>query len=116
MVEDNEVIIEVMDEVLKYAGYRVALARTGAEALKMASEIGPDLILMDVQLPLMDGLEVTRRLRKQARFATTPIIAVTASAMTGDHERCLAAGASDYLSKPLRMLDLLKMIESLIKS
>ena len=110
LVEDNELNIEVLEDVLTYAGYRVVVARTGLEALELANTIAPDLILMDVQLPRLDGLEVTRRLRAQARFAATPIIALTASAMTGDRERCLAAGATDYMSKPIQMKALLEMI------
>ncbi|MCB0021634.1 MAG: response regulator, partial [Caldilinea sp.] len=65
-----------------------------------------DLILMDIQLPGMDGLEVTRRLRLDSRFVVTPIIAVTALAMPGDRERCLEAGATEYISKPLNLGDL----------
>lgn len=114
LVEDNEVNIEVVEDFLQHAGYRVVVARTGAEALKQANAVMPDLILMDVQLPLLDGLEVTRRLRAQERFAATPIIALTASAMTGDRERCLAAGATDYMSKPLQMKSLLGLIEKLL--
>jgi PAS domain S-box-containing protein len=111
LVEDNEVTIEVVGEYLRHAGCRVAVASTGPEALELAAAITPDLILMDVQLPLLDGLEVTRRLRAQGRFATTPIIAVTASAMAGDRERCLAAGATDYLSKPLKIKELLARVK-----
>jgi len=112
LVEDNEVNIEVVEGFLTHAGHRVVVARTGVEALDIAQTITPDLILMDVHLPVLDGLEVTRRLRGQARFAATPIIALTAAAMTGDRERCLAAGATDYLSKPLRLKDLLEMIKT----
>ncbi len=116
LVEDNEINVEVVEEFLRHAGYRIVVARTGIEAIEQANAISPDLILMDVHLPMLDGLEVTRRLRSQARFADTPIIALTASAMTGDRERCLAAGATDYLSKPLRMLELLEMVKKLTGS
>lgn len=83
-------------------------------AWKKAVESVPDLILMDIQMPKMDGLEATRRLRTDPQFATTPIIALTAFAMVGDEEKCLAAGATGYMSKPVRMRELVDMIERLL--
>ena len=85
----------------------------GWEAVTLASEINPNIILMDMQIPVMDGLEATRRLRADPRFRSVPILALTALAMPGDRERCLEAGASEYLSKPVSLKHLVKMIYSL---
>ncbi|MBK8048228.1 MAG: PAS domain S-box protein [Anaerolineales bacterium] len=114
LTEDNEVTIEALTGYLEYLGYQVAVARTGPEALELAHRFVPDLIVMDIHLPQMDGLEVTRRLRRDARFANTPIIAVTALAMSNDRERCLAAGANEYLSKPVRVSELAVTISRLL--
>jgi len=86
---------------LKTRGYNVLEATDGEEALTMAIERRPDLIVMDIQLPKMDGLEVTKKLRQAPEFRQTPIIALTASAMDGDRERIIAAGCDEYISKPV---------------
>ncbi len=91
-------------------------ASNGQEALDKANETVPDLILMDIQMPVMDGLAATRRLRMEPRFATVPIIALTALAMTGDRERCLEAGATEYVSKPTNLNKLREMIADLLKA
>jgi CheY-like chemotaxis protein/anti-sigma regulatory factor (Ser/Thr protein kinase) len=114
LVEDNENNIALMTEYLQIAGYRVQIARNGHEALDRAVEFMPELILMDIQLPRLDGLEVTRRLRQLALFRTTPLIVVTALVMPGDCERCLAAGANDYLSKPVSLEDLAAKIRAML--
>ena len=114
LAEDNELNIDMTSEYLGYRGYQVLIARTGQEALDMAQARLPDLILMDIQMPGIDGLEVTRRLRGDPRFAATPIIAVTALAMVGDRERCLQAGATEYMTKPLRMRSLDELIRLLL--
>jgi CheY-like chemotaxis protein/anti-sigma regulatory factor (Ser/Thr protein kinase) len=111
LAEDNEISLDAFDAFLTSAGYTVVAARTGVEALARAAEANPTLILMDVQMPEMDGLEAIRRLRAEPRFSHTPIIALTALAMTGDRERCLAAGADDYLSKPVGLRELVVRIE-----
>jgi CheY-like chemotaxis protein len=113
LVEDSEASIEALSGYLAAIGYRMTVARTGFEALTLADELKPDLILMDIQMPQMDGLETTRRLRVRPWFSTTPIIALTALAMPGDRERCLAAGANEYLTKPVRLAELSRMIEQL---
>jgi len=82
--------------------------------LALVTEWHPDLIIMDIQIPEIDGLEVIKRLRADQRFAQTPIIAVTALAMLGDRERCLVAGATDYLAKPIRLRQLVARIEQLL--
>ena len=92
----------------------MSVAQNGHEAIARAGEALPDLILMDIQMPGMDGLEATRLLRQEARFATTPIIALTALAMPGDRERCLAAGASEYLAKPVNLEELVGLIKKLL--
>jgi CheY-like chemotaxis protein len=95
-------------------GYELRVARTGYEVLALVTEWHPDLIIMDIQIPEIDGLEVIKRLRADQRFAQTPIIAVTALAMPGDRERCLVAGATDYLAKPIRLRQLVARIEQLL--
>jgi CheY-like chemotaxis protein len=86
-------------------------ARTGREAVDIAIRSRPDIILMDVAMPKMDGLEAIRLIRKADGLKDTPIVAVTALAMTGDKERCLRAGATDYLSKPISLKLLVEMIQ-----
>jgi two-component system cell cycle response regulator DivK len=101
IVEDNPANMRLIRMVLKTKGYSVLEATDGEEALTVATEGRPDLIVMDIQLPKMDGLEVTRKLRQAPEFRQTPIIALTASAMDGDRERIIAAGCDEYISKPV---------------
>lgn len=101
LADDDKTNRYIYSEYLSSKGYRVEIAANGVEALKTAVEKKPDLILMDVQMPEMDGLEVIRRLREMPDFQRTPIIALTALAMEGDREQCLDAGADMYLSKPV---------------
>jgi CheY-like chemotaxis protein len=96
-------------------GYRVSLARNGVEAIERARQELPALILMDIQMPRMDGLEAMRHIRAEAHLGAIPIIALTALAMPGDRERCLAAGANDYLSKPVSLKGLVGIIESYLE-
>ena len=112
VAEDNELNSLILCKCLQAAGYRVSVAWDGNEAIKRAREERPDLILMDVQMPGMDGLEATRRLRADAELAAIPIIALTALAMSGDRERCLEAGADDYFSKPINMQELVQLVET----
>ncbi|HXD08910.1 MAG TPA: ATP-binding protein, partial [Anaerolineales bacterium] len=111
VAEDNETNQMMLNDFLEDQGFEVILANDGREALAKAAETLPHLILMDIQMPELHGLEATRRLRADPRFASTPIIALTALAMPGDRERCLAAGANEYLSKPVS----LKMLQQTIK-
>ncbi|WP_298816713.1 CHASE domain-containing protein [Chloroflexus sp.] len=115
LAEDNELNLMTMSEYLQARGYEVRVARNGREAIQMAVEWIPNLIIMDIQMPEMDGLEAIRQLRAYEQFATTPIIAVTALAMPGDRERCLLAGATDYLAKPVRLRNLVERIERFLK-
>ncbi|AHF04124.1 histidine kinase [Marichromatium purpuratum 984] len=106
LVEDNESNQEMIATYLRIRGCAVATARSGKAALAQARAHRPDVILMDVQIPGMDGLETTRRLREAPALRRTPIIALTALAMPGDREQCLDAGMDDYLSKPLGLKEL----------
>lgn len=112
LAEDNIVNQQSLNEYLHAKGYQVVVAANGLEAIEQALQFKPALILMDIQMPQMDGLEATRRLRAMPEFAQTPITALTALAMPGDRERCLEAGASDYLTKPVSLKALTKMIET----
>jgi signal transduction histidine kinase/CheY-like chemotaxis protein len=112
LAEDNEESINTLTDYLGAKGYRVVVARDGAEAIERARKERPDMILMDIQMPGMDGLEATRRLRADADLGTIPIIALTALAMPGDRERCLAAGVNEYLSKPVSLKGLVKAMEA----
>lgn len=114
IAEDHEVTILATRDYLETRGYQVFIARDGREALSKAEEVFPDIILMDVQMPQLNGLEATRRLRADPRFATLPIIALTAFAMPGDRENCLEAGMNEYLSKPVKLKELEKMIEEFL--
>ena len=112
LVEDNEIGIEAMQDYLIAYAYRVIIARTGEEAIAQTNQHHPDLILMDVQMPDMDGLEATMRIRTRQELTHIPIIALTALAMPGDRERCIKAGANEYLSKPVSMKQLVQVIKT----
>jgi PAS domain S-box-containing protein len=114
LAEDNDANILMVRDYLENHGYQISVAHHGVEALEKAVEISPDLILMDIQMPKMDGLEATRRLRSMPEFATLPIIALTAFAMPGDQERCLEAGANEYLAKPVSLKRLLNLISEFL--
>ncbi len=111
LVEDTEVVITLTSDYLHYKGYEVFIARNGMEGVLLAKEKKPDVILMDIMMPVMDGMEAARRIRADNMQKDTIIIALTALAMPGDREQCLAAGMDDYMSKPIQMHDLTKIIE-----
>lgn len=111
VIEDTDTIVALIEEYLSHLGYQVSVARNGVEGVIAAKKERPDLILMDVMMPVMDGLEAAKIIRTDKELANVPIIAITALAMPGDRERCLAAGMNDYLSKPIRMNDLVEAIE-----
>jgi CheY-like chemotaxis protein len=98
--------------LLEKNGFEVADARNGREGIRSASVLLPDLILLDIQLPLMDGYAVARELRSEESLAKTPIIAVTSYAMAGDRERALGAGATDYIEKPINPETFVKQIST----
>ncbi len=114
LAEDNEANIMTTSSYLGAKGYRIVLAKHGQEAIDCASAHQPDLILMDIQMPGMDGLEAMRQIRLMPNLVNTPIIALTALAMTGDRDRCLAAGANDYLIKPVKLKQLDETIQKLL--
>ncbi len=114
LVEDNEHNRILLSNYLDARGYQVIVAADGAEALQHARNTTPDLILMDIQMPGIDGLEVTRRIRGELQMPNVPIIALTALAMPGDKERCLEAGADAYLSKPVAIRELMELAEKLL--
>lgn len=106
LVEDNEVNQELAVELLEANGMTVAVARNGLEALELLEEKSFDGVLMDCQMPVMDGYEATRRLREDTRFADLPVIAMTANAMVGDRDKVLEVGMNDHIAKPLELLDM----------
>lgn len=112
VVEDNERNMKLVRDVLQAAGYRTLEATTGDQAVELATEHGPDLALMDIQLPDIDGVEALGRLRADERTASMPVLALTAQAMRGDRERFLAAGFDGYLSKPVNIAELVAAVRS----
>ena len=119
VVEDNVKNMKLFRDVLVATGYQTLEATTGGEAVDMASEHTPDLVLMDIQLPDLDGVHALQRLRADARTATIPVVALTdvfvpgsalAHAMHGDRERFLAAGFDGYVSKPVNVRDLIETV------
>jgi PAS domain S-box-containing protein len=116
LAEDNEANVLVTRDYLENRGYQVFIVRDGREVFTKVEEIMPDIILMDIQMPGLNGIEATHRLRTDPRFATLPIIALTAFAMSGDRERCIEAGMNEYLSKPVKLKDLERMIERFLNS
>lgn len=111
VVEDNEESRDMLSRRLQRRGYAVIVATDGERAVSMAREAMPDLILMDMNLPKMDGWEATRQLRATPETRAVPVIALTAHAMTGDREKTLAAGCNDYHPKPVELVRLLAQIE-----
>ena len=105
IVEDNARNLKLVRDLLGYAGYRTIEAVTAEDGIELARMHHPDLVLMDVQLPGMDGLEALTRLRAEPATAETPVVAVTAFAMKDDRERLLAAGFDEYIEKPLSVRD-----------
>jgi len=110
LVEDNEMNRDMLSRRLSRKGFEVIVALDGAEALQAALAEVPALILMDMSLPVMDGWEATRRIKAEAATAAIPVIGLTAHAMDGDREKCLAAGCDDYDTKPV---DLPRLLEKM---
>jgi two-component system, cell cycle response regulator DivK len=111
VVEDNAKNRKLFRDLLEAKGYGIVEAATSAEAVELATELGPDLVLMDIQLPDIDGAQALVRLRANERTASIPVLAVTAQAMHGDRERLLAAGFDGYVSKPVDIGQLVTAVQ-----
>jgi two-component system cell cycle response regulator DivK len=114
LVEDNEDNRDMLSRRLIRKGYDVLLAADGGEGVAQAAALRPDLILMDMSLPVLDGWEATRQIKAALETSRTPIIALTAHAMSGDREKAVAAGCDDYDTKPVELPRLLEKIEALL--
>lgn len=114
VVEDNEMLQEILYERLTFRGYQTFLASDGQEGIQMAQEKEPDLILMDMSLPILDGWEATKQLKAAPNTKHIPIIALTAHAFTGDRDKSLAAGCDNYHTKPINFPQLLAQMEILL--
>jgi len=110
VVEDNELNLKLLNDLLEYQGYTVIATRLGEPALELARQHKPDLILMDIQLPDISGMEATKRLKSDEQTRAIPIIAVTAFAMSGDEARILASGCDAYIPKPFNVADFLSLV------
>jgi two-component system cell cycle response regulator DivK len=115
VADDKATSRELVRTVLERDGYTVSEAADGIEALRNAREELPDLIILDLQMPGMDGFGVLEELRKEEQFATTPVVALTASAMQGDRERALTLGFTGYVTKPIRLAVLRSEVERLLR-
>ena len=113
-VEDNDDNVYVLQNRLERVGYDVIVARDGAEGVAMASAERPDIVLMDLSLPVLDGWEATRRIKRASQTQRIPVIALSANAMAGDREEALAAGCDDFDTKPVDMPRLLAKIRALV--
>jgi len=114
LVEDNEMNRDMLSRRLLRKGFEVVMAVDGGQAVTMAESEHPDLILMDMSLPVIDGWEATRRVKAAEATAHIPVIALTAHAMSGDREKALSAGCDDYDTKPIEMPRLLEKIDALL--
>ena len=116
LVEDNELNRDMLSRRLARKGYDVLIAEDGARGLSAATDSKPDLILMDMSLPVIDGWEATRRLKAEPQTHAIPVIALTAHAMSSDREKAVAAGCDDYDTKPVELERLLAKIERLLQT
>jgi len=111
IVEDNELNMKLFNDLLEAHGYATLKTRDGIEALKIAREHRPDLIIMDIQLPEVSGLDVTKWLKEDERLKHIPVIAVTAFAMKGDEEKIREGGCQDYIAKPISVAKFIETVE-----
>ena len=116
LVEDNEMNRDMLSRRLRKRGYEVLIAVDGQEGVDLARAESPDIVLMDMSLPIKDGWEATRDLKGDEATKATPIIALTAHAMSGDKEKCMEAGCDDYDTKPIEFKRLLGKIEALLNA
>jgi two-component system cell cycle response regulator DivK len=110
IVEDNDLNVKLFRDLLETHGYKTMRSRGGVEAIELARTHKPCLILMDIQLPEVDGLELTRRLKQDPQLKSIPVIAVTAFAMPGDKQRILEGGCADYIASPISVSEFLETI------
>ena len=115
IVDDNEKNLKLARDVLRHAGFRTVEARTGGDGVSLAVDQLPDLVLMDIRLPDMNGTEAVRLLKADARTAQIPVVALTAAAMAGDRERFLEDGFDDYLEKPINVREFGDQIRSRLR-
>ena len=111
IVEDNELNLKLLKDILDFRGYSTVVTGLGAAAFDLARQHHPDLILLDIQLPDISGMEAARQLKADEETRAIPIIAVTAFAMSGDRAKVLASGCDDYLAKPFNVQEFLRMVE-----
>ena len=116
LVEDNEMNRDMLSRRLERRGYTVVMAEDGAKGVALARSDSPDLILMDMSLPVVDGWEATRQIKAAPETKGIPVIALTAHAMAGDEERALASGCNDYETKPVDLPKLLAKINALLQN
>jgi CheY-like chemotaxis protein len=116
IVEDNEENRDALSRRLKRRGYDVVIAVDGLQGVAMAKSERPDLILMDMNLPELDGWEATRQVKAATETSAIPVVALTAHALSGDKERALAAGCTDYHTKPVELPRLLEQIEAILRA
>jgi CheY-like chemotaxis protein len=115
LVEDHPAAIELIQQELQFLGYASVVAKDGHEAIEMAVSQEPDLIIMDISLPKLNGLEATARIREFPGLKSTPVLAVTARALPGDQQLCFLAGCNDYIPKPFTHRELRQAIRRLLK-
>ncbi len=115
IVEDNELNMKLFHDLLEAHGYATLQTRNGKDALQIAREHRPDLILMDIQLPEVSGLEVTRWLKADAELRSIPVIAVTAFAMKGDEEKIRQGGCEDYIAKPISVSKFIEAVQRFLR-
>ena len=115
LVEDNPATIDVIQKELEFLGYESIVAEDGREGVDKAASQSPDLIIMDISLPKMDGLEASTLIRKNPKTQSIPILAATARALPGDKEKCLQSGCDDYIAKPFTHRELGAAIKKLLK-
>jgi CheY-like chemotaxis protein len=114
LVEDNEMNLDMLSRRLERRGFEVSIAMDGMQGVEMAQSQRPDLILMDMSLPVLDGWQATRQLKSSQDTKHIPIIALTAHAIAGDREKCLAAGCDEYESKPVKFPSLMAKIDAIL--
>jgi two-component system cell cycle response regulator DivK len=115
VVEDNELNMKLFHDLLETRGYNVVQTRNGMEALKLARQHNPDLIIMDIQLPEISGLEVAKWIKEEDALKAIPIVAVTAFAMKGDEEKIRESGCEAYIAKPMSVMNFLNTVERFLR-